>query len=256
MYYYVFEQPKNKREAGLQNRIIAELEAENILGEAVIANPIQKPKELVEIGLEKGFRTIVLAGSDSFVNNLAPIIAEKKRVVGIIPLARESSFWNLIGCYHWREIIKALPQRRTENFDLVRLGQEKFFLTFVKIEDQKQFVAFLEFPDFKIVVPAKTIIFTNGGFGQEGFVGNYFLLKDGKLQVLISGPKDEKRGGIFSFFKKSEKVFSTKIPTPWLKIKTERPEKILAPDGTAIGQTPAGLAVEKNAVRIIVKRRV
>ena len=75
MYYFILEQPKNRWQSAFQNKVIANLEDLQIVGEVAKANPIQKPEELCDLGLKKGYHTIVIVGSDNTISTLGAQIA-------------------------------------------------------------------------------------------------------------------------------------------------------------------------------------
>ena len=137
MYYYILEQPQSKNLESLQNKIITQIEDKQIMGEAVKSNPVQKPEELAEIGLSKGYNTIVGIGTDSLINKIAPLVSKKGAVLGIVPTEENSSFFELIGCRNWQEACDILPKRKTSCIDLGVLGKSNIFLTYIKLRPRK-----------------------------------------------------------------------------------------------------------------------
>lgn len=264
MYYYIFEQPKNKWVAALQNRIAGHLEELAVLGEVAKANPIQKPEELCQTGLSKGYTTIVAVGSDTMVNNLASIVARKEATLGIIPLDTKSSFWGLIGCQGWEEACHILPKRRVETFDMGKVGQGKYFLTFVKILSERETpkplptLMGLHFSGFKAEVPALEVTVTNGVLetAQSQIVRESF--SDGLLDIFITTKlnKEEKTLLSFLFGKKTTKpTFSSLFHAKKVKILGEEEIlKVCAPDNQIIAKTPIEISIIPQVIRIIISK--
>lgn len=260
MYYFILEQPKNRGQSNLQNKIVATLEDLQIIGELSKANPIQKPEELCEMGLKKGYNTIVVVGSDTVINNLAAIIAKNGATLGIIPTDPKSSFYSLIGCSNWEEACKALPKRRLETFDMGKVAADRYFLTYVKIlspKRKKPSQVTIKFNDYDIEVPALEIIITNGVLAKSKpeVVKNTF--SDNLLDIYITTKVSKEKSSIFSFFKKEEEKpkFSSLFHARRIKIiGKEEILDIVSPDQKILTKTPCEISIVPKTIKIIIKK--
>jgi len=259
MYYFVLEQPKNRWQAAFQNKIVAFLEDLQIVGEVAKANPIQKPEELCQLGLKKGYHTIVAIGSDTMISTLAAIVARHGATLGIVPQDSKSSFFGLINCLNWEEACSALPKRRVEIFDMGKAAEDRFFLTFIKVISSKKnkiSQVIVKFQDFEIDVPAIEIIITNGAMekADSKFVRKTF--SDSLLDIYISTKATETKESFFStLFKKEKPFFSSLFHANKIKIfSREQILEVVSPDQKIITKTPAEIEIVPQAIKIIVKK--
>ncbi|MBA7490353.1 lipid kinase YegS [subsurface metagenome] len=261
MYYFIFEQARNKWQAAFQNKIISNLEELQIIGEVARANPIQKPPELFQMGIKKGYNTIVAAGSDTIINSLGALTAKQGITLGIIPIETKSSFFSLIGCENWEQACQALPKRRVETFDIGKINKDKIFLTFVKIQPENKNMAqiILDFKKFKVEVPTLEIIVTNGVLenADPKIVRKSF--SDGLLDIFIPTELLKDSASVISllFQEKTKPIFSSLFRTKKVKISSEEKTfKIISPDNKIIAKTPCEISIIPKAIRIIIKKAV
>ena len=243
-------------------KITANLENQRILGEVAKANPVQRPEELCQIGLNRGYTTIVVIGADTTINNLAPLIANKKATLGVIPLDKNSSFWNLLGCTNWEEACEILPKRKLDIFDLGHIKPDHYFLTYIKIapeENKKpgssQLPAQVNFGDFTTESYVNEIIITNGCDNPKlDILEARAGYTDNMLSVYYYTKKGNKKGLFSKIFNPStDKIFSSVFHTNKLIIKhLEKPLTVFGPDNQIITKTPIEISVVPRILKIIV----
>lgn len=261
MYYYILEQAKNKTIESLQNKIITAIEDFQIMGEAVKANPVQKPEDLCEIGLSKGYNTVVGIGSDSLINNIAPLIAKKGAVLGIVPTETYSSFYNLIGCHNWLEATQALPKRITETIDLGLINKDKIFLTHINIRSTKSkkpvlfkaiFESFeAEVPIAEVMVANSFLDFKKGIWNDKGFI-------DGLISIHFKTESSQKPKGFWAnLLGKKEIEYSSVFhqKTAYLG-GLEQSLEVFASDDSFICNTPITVSSLSKAIKIIVAKKI
>lgn len=261
MYYFILEQAKNRWQSAFQNKVISSLEDLQVVGEVAKANPIQKPEELCQMGLKKGYSTIVIIGADTVINTLGALIAKNKATLGIIPTDPKSSFYSLIGANSWEEAVSALPKRRVAIFDMGKVGPDKFFLTYVKIltpKKRKPSQVTLRFKDFEIDVPSLEVIITNGALEKTNSKIVRESLSDGLLDIFISTQVEEKKGSIFSVLFQAENkrpTFSSLFHAKKVRILgKEQILNIISPDQKILTRTPSEISIVPQAIKIIVKK--
>jgi diacylglycerol kinase family enzyme len=243
-------------------KITAKLESLRILGEVAKANPVQRPEELCQIGLNRGYTTIVVIGADTTINNLAPLIANKKATLGVIPLEKNSSFWNLLGCTNWEEACEILPKRKLDIFDLGHIKPDRYFLTYINIapEENKKPAASLlpvriNFGNFITESYVNEIIVTNGCdnpsldilTARAGYTDN--------LLSIYYYTKKRNKEGIFSkiFNPSTDKIFSSVFHSNKFSVNhLEKPLTIFGPDNQIITKTPVEISVVPRILKIIV----
>jgi len=260
MYYFVLEQAKNRWQAGFQNRIAAFLDDLQIVGEIAKANPIQKVEELCQLGLKKGYHTIVIIGTDTTISTLAALIAKQGATLGIEPIDPESSFYNLIGCTNWEQACLALPKRRVATFDMGQAGAERFFLTYVKIapdKAKKPSQVLLEIADFKAEVPALSMTVANGPLGDADSELMRQGFSDSLLDIYVTTQVGQTNSSIISSIFKTEQktTFSSLFHADRFRVSgLEQILNVLGPDDRILTKTPIEFSIVPSAIKVIIKK--
>jgi hypothetical protein len=257
MYYYILEQPQSKNLESLQNKIITQIEDKQIMGEAVKSNPVQKPEELAEIGLSKGYNTIVGIGTDSLINKIAPLVSKKGAVLGIVPTEENSSFFEVIGCRNWQEACDILPKRKTSCIDLGVLGKSNIFLTYIKLRPRKGTKPTLakaifntyeaEAPILEILVANSVLDLEKRSWKRKGFFDNqisiHFKTDSGKI----------KQGFFDKIFHKDNSFYSSVFHAEQAQLGgLEQTLDVVASDNQFICNTPVAVGILPKALKIIV----
>lgn len=124
MYYYILESPQSRGIRQSYQRLRDILTNLSIVGEIVAASPARTPSELTEMGISKGYSTVVAVGGDHHVNEVATaIIAAGKgggigdrsitqAVLGVIPVGASSLVTDIIGVSDLKDAAEALKHRR------------------------------------------------------------------------------------------------------------------------------------------------
>lgn len=111
MYYYVLESAPSRAVRQSYQKLRDILTHLGIAGEMVSSSPARSPEELAEMGLEKGYSTIVAVGGDHHVNQVATAILGRA-VLGVVPINASALVTDIIGCSDLKEAAEALKQRR------------------------------------------------------------------------------------------------------------------------------------------------
>lgn len=144
MYYYIFEPIKNRLDRSFQERLKRTINTLGIAGETVTPTPARTVKELVEIGLMKGYSTIVGAGSDLFANKLITALLsfkqndEQRVVFGYVPFdAAKSSLAKIIKVTNTQEACETLRYRKIEVKSVGLIYPKKYFISPINLISKK-----------------------------------------------------------------------------------------------------------------------
>lgn len=111
MYYYILESPSNRAIRQTYQKLRDLLTNLSIVGEIVSASPARTPSELAEMGLAKGYSTIVAVGGDSHINEVATTVVSRA-VLGIVPVEASSLVSEIIGTSDLRDSAESLKHRK------------------------------------------------------------------------------------------------------------------------------------------------
>jgi len=267
MYYYVFEQPANKKIEKLQERIRINLEELRIIGEVTKSNPVQKPEELVASGITKGYNTIVIVGSDNLINRMTTYIAGKDITLGMIPTDVGSSFLRLIGAKNINHACEILPFRRIIQVDIGRVEDNRFFLSKIDLvpavekgsSPHARYIdsasSVIDFGEYKIHIRTSRVTVENGRLELRSDEAIKQSFTDGKLDIFTAPAPQQKEGFLTKIFKREV------APEPYTSIFHSSKFRVSASPLLAvvsgdkiIGKTPIEISLVPKALKIIVSR--
>ena len=252
MYYYIFDVKRCKKRATIETIKSALLEL-GISGEYNYISNAQTAEQLVDLGLARGYSTIVGIGGDDLINSIANRMVGRKEAMGAIPMDISSSMQSLLGLDSWREACEALRFRRIKEMYVGRTANGEHFLTEAYIDTTKPVNLTIEFKDYIIQVLAKNFMVSNYHPGIKKFGPDYLDI------VIESQPPDKS-----SIVDKFKSIFGTKTITEAkalstmharsMRIFTKRPVPILAGD-KMIAKTPQLIESSDEMLRLIVSRK-
>lgn len=111
MYYYVLESPNSRAIRQSYQRLRDILTNYGIAGEMVTASPARTPLELTNMGISKGYSTIVAVGGDAHINQVATALLGRA-VLGVIPIEASRDVTDLIGTSDLRGATDTLKKRK------------------------------------------------------------------------------------------------------------------------------------------------
>lgn len=123
MYYYILEAPPNRAVRQQYLRLRDILTNLSIAGEMVGASPARTPTELAQMGIQKGYTTIVAVGGDWHINEIAVAVRDRA-VLGIIPIGASAFVTDLIGTGDLRAAAESLKLRRVVDQKLLFIEPE------------------------------------------------------------------------------------------------------------------------------------
>jgi diacylglycerol kinase family enzyme len=267
MYYYIFEQPENKKIEKLQEKIRINLDDLRIIGEVTKANPVQKPEELVASGITKGYNTIVIVGSDSLINRMTTYVAGKEITLGMIPTDSNSHFLKLMGAKNVNHACEILPFRRFIQLDIGQVDDNRFFLSKIDlvpaVERGKSATAhyldsassIIDFGQYKSHTRTSRITIENGRLNEEDETKIKESYLDGKLDI-YSSPAPKTQTGFLSKFLKREpepEPYSSVFHSNHFRVSASPLLAVVSGD-KIIGKTPLEVKLVPKALKVIVSR--
>jgi diacylglycerol kinase family enzyme len=137
MYYYIINPAAgNGRINKLQEKLKGALSDLGIAGEFVKSTGPSDIPRLTEIGLKKGYNTIVAIGGDGTVNEVLNNIPDEKIAFGIVPLGSTNILANSLGIYDWLQACQVLAARKTIKYSIGEISmkeEKKYFLNSVTL---------------------------------------------------------------------------------------------------------------------------
>lgn len=251
MYYYIFD-IKRFRKKGQIDLIKNQLTSLGISGEYAYIAPNQSAEVLAENALNRGYSTIIAAGSDDLINSVANVLVGRREVLGILPLSASDELTNLIGCKDWQSAVEVLRFRRIKEMNLGKIAGNKHFITSLYLDINSPVEVTVEFKDFILQAWAKNLIISN--YHPE-------ILKKfaDNLDVAMESIR-QKPTGIFkkisNIIKPSEQNLSDNISfvrAKSLRVFTKTAIPLVAGD-RIIARTPQLIESSEDKIRLIVAK--
>lgn len=237
MYYYILESPPTRAIRQTHQRLRDILTNLGIAGEMVAASPARTPEELCEMGLEKGYSTIVAVGGDHFINQVARAIGDEA-VLGVIPIDASEQVTELIGVSSIKDAAESLKQRRlSEVSTVVAEPDTKIFLDAVIQPSQL----------------AKVSLVIDNRYRAYAYFNKITI--DRSLNVRVESIHLLEAKKVLGIFKvggetlRSESLFHGRS----VRIVTE-PDLPVTVAGMPIGRTPLQLKLVPNSLKVITRR--
>lgn len=265
LYYYIFEQPKDRRESKLHDRIRIALEEQRIVGEMVKANPIQPPLDLAKTGLAKGYSTIVMIGSDEMITKSVKTIANAKAALGCVPTNPNSPFYSLLSVHNWDSACSILPTRKIIKVDLCQVGEDHCFLTSVKVistvadQNKKDTPAkipiVIDFGHFKARSKVSDIDIHNGLFNLGDSAATRASFQDNRFSVTFCDELSSPEGIWSKFFgTKNKKMAEPKSIFYADRIRISEGRFLVLQNNEVLAKTPVQIQIVPASLNLIVGR--
>jgi diacylglycerol kinase family enzyme len=267
MYYYVFEQPENKKQEKTQEKIRINLEELRIIGEVTKSNPVQRPEELVASGITKGYNTIVIVGSDSLINRMTTYIAGKDITLGIIPLSPESPFLHLTGAKNITQACEILPFRRIIQVDIGKVEDNRYFLSKIDLvpavekgtREKAHYIdsasTIIDFGEYQVHTRTSRVTIENGQLELSDDVKIKQSFTDGLLDIYSAPAGKAKEGFLSKIFKRGPEPepYSSIFHSNHFRVSASPLMAVVSGD-KIIAKTPLEISLIPKALKIIVSR--
>jgi len=244
MYYYIMETAGKK--ISDQEKIKDILGNLGIAGETVSPSPARTIEELANLGIVKGYSTIVAIGSEKIVNKVVTALInqsiDKDVALGVIPDSYNSNLAKRLGVIDLIDACQALKSRKLETIDACAVSPNKYFLTEATIETSRPNEIYMTLdstqaglPFHRITLKPGLVIEVEDWAKKESFFTNL-------LNKILKKQVDQK--DIFSSFFKSDTV----------RFDSPKGTLSLIADGEIIAKTPIIAQNLPKALKIITKR--
>jgi diacylglycerol kinase family enzyme len=216
-----------------------------IAGETVTPTPARTIEELTNLGIIKGYSTIVAVGSQNLVNKIITVMLKEKQpkeiVLGIIPLNYDSLLAQKIGAKNINEACETLKFRRLKTVDVGYIEPDQYFITEALLESSRSMECYLTLDTL-----------------QAGLPFNKIIIKPG-LQIFIYDNSSNVRPktGILNWFrlkKETVDIGSSFFKTKKIKIHTIKHALPVKVDDEIVAKTPIICHNRSRVLKIIVSR--
>ncbi len=237
MYYYILESPNNRAVRQTYQRLRDILTNLGIAGEMVAASPARLPEELTEMGLEKGYSTIVAVGGDFHINQVATTVMNRA-VLGIIPINASAQVTDLIGVTDLRSAAESLKFRRLSSVNTVLIEPDQTLFLTAEIRPEKL---------------AKVSIVVDNRARAFAYFNRVVINRD--LNITIESEHVTEPRKVLGLFNvggnivRSESLFHAKT----LRLVTD-PELPLLVDGQPVTKTPVHMRLLPESLKVITRR--
>jgi len=122
MYYYIINPSAgNGKINKIQEKLKGVLSNLGIAGEFVKSTGPGDIPKLTEIGIKKGYSTIVAIGGDSTANEVLNYMPNDKTAFGIIPVGKTNILASSLGIAGWMEACQILAARKTHRVNIGKI---------------------------------------------------------------------------------------------------------------------------------------
>ena len=251
MYYYIFDIKKCKKKSQVE-AIKDYLVGLGISGEFTFISSAQNAEELTELGLKRGYSTIVAVGADDLINSVANKMIGRAEAMGIIPLQASNSMLTLLGSSDWKEAAETLRFRRIREMNIGKTGSGEHFLTSLNLGIKSPMEITLEFKDFIAQAWVKDLIISNYHPEIEKLSPEF-------LDVVVESTKKED-SSIFKVFKsffgpeiKTNENNMSLIRARSFRIFSKKPIPLMS-ENKIIAKTPQLVETSDEILRLIVSK--
>lgn len=237
MYYYVLESPSSRAVRQSYQRLRDLLTNFGIAGEMVTASPARTPTELAQMGISKGYSTIVAVGSDAHINEVSTSILGRA-VLGIVPINASELVTDLTGYNDLKGAAEALKQRKLSIQPTVFIEPETLLFLDGTIESQQ--------------LAKITVVCDN-----RARIHAYFnrLTINRQLEIDLESTHVTEARKVFGFFQVGGQSVLSKshFHGKNVRIVTD-PILPLTVAGSVVAQTPLQLKLVPESLKLITKR--
>ena len=237
MYYYVLESPSSRAIRQTYQKLRDILTNLGIAGEMVTASPARTPTELTQMGISKGYSTIVAVGGDDHIDEVA-IATLGQAVLGVVPINASGLVTEIVGVRDLRDAAESLKRRRLTTHSVVFVEPDNAF-----------------FHDATIVAPklAKVSLVLDNKVRVHTYFNTLNITRSLELRLGSEHVTETKKIlGLFTSGGKkvtSESLFHARQ----VRIVTEPPLPLMV-GGTKVAQTPTELRLVPESLKVITKR--
>lgn len=237
------EQPKNRGVSKTQENIRDLLSLAGIAGEVVTVSPARTTEELVEMGLNKKYSTIVAVGNDRHINKVATHLQNTKCALGIIPINSSSLIHQLIGASDIKGACEILKYRKLKEINMGAIEPNKYFITQAEIQNSKSIPVTItvinqDFDSYQVDTTITELIISR----------NLYVFLNDKNQ----GPGFIKNSWAWLIGQKIANFQSSILRGKKIKIETKEPIPVTM-DGDIVAKTPIVIILQPRVLKIITK---
>lgn len=242
MYYYILDSVAGN-DRRFRERLTDQTTDIGIAGEMVTTSALKSIDELVQIGLKKGYSTIVAVGSDAHAHRVITALMHEppadRPVLGVIPMDTSSLVGSLLHITNWKDALAALKFRRLAYATLASIEPGKFLLTQGTIQSAKPTVFEVDVDDAHLETVSQELTLTG----------------DCRLQIKrpVMGAERLKRGLAWLIGTDVADQATSVFHGQRIRIHAAEPAALMTGDET-LARTPIVAHVVRRALKMVVAR--
>lgn len=168
MYYYILEQPRGGAQSSKFRERLADLATDyGIAGEMVTQSALKSIDELIELGVTKGYTTVVAVGSDQHINRVVIALMQRKAaerpVLGAIPTDPNSLVGQTIGVDSLKSALETLKHRHLAYAPLLYVEPGRFLLTEATLTAPRPILVQIQVDEAEMEVSATQLTLSGDG---------------------------------------------------------------------------------------------
>lgn len=237
MYYYILEAPSSRAIRAVYQKLRDSLTNAGIAGEIIGSNPARTPSELAQMGITKGFSTIVAVGGDRHVDEVASAVIGRA-TLGIIPIDATAAVTDIIGCSNMKDAIDNLKTRRVSLQSVVVA--------------EPQTIIFLDSYIFSTNLSKASLVIDNK-YKAHSYFNQIRINRFLEVELMSEHQVEVKK--VFGFFKTGGNVVrsNSRFHGTNIKIITD-PELPLISGTRELTTTPLNLRLVPESLKVITRR--
>lgn len=243
MYYYVAELDRAATGRRFNERLADLLTDTGIAGEMVTQSALKTTDDLLKIGLQKGYSTVVAVGSDHHIHevirSLMSYPRDERPVLGVIPTDRDSLVAALVGAPNLNQALQTLKLRRLAHATLTEVADRRYLLTQAVIQPPRPIAIRARVDQAEIEAYARLIVITG----------------DGRMEIQTAVPQDLKvKRALAWLIGGSVPIQDTSsFHGETMEVETEIPLPLVG-HGQTLAHTPCTIRTMRRALKLIVTR--
>lgn len=243
MYYYILETLKERAGQRFRERLTDQTTDVGIAGEMVVVSPLKPIDDLVEIGLKKGYNTVVAVGSDAHIHRVVGALmhqpATDRPVLGAIPTDQASLVASMLHIPSFKDALQALKYRRLAYASLAAIDPGKFLLTQASIKPPKPMVFEIDVDTAHVEVEATQVILT----------GDCHV----EIHPPLGGAQNLRRGLAWLIGADMPAAQVSVFQGQRVRINATAPASLMI-DGDTLAKTPVVAHTVRRALKIVIAR--
>ncbi len=249
MYYYILDssRPEFSKMIVQQRKLLQRL---GVAGEFVHVDLSKSVDDLVKRAISEDYSTIVAIGSDGHINRVAKKLFRADQAFGIIPLEKNSSYFEIINARDAEEAAEILRFRRLTDRSVITLGPEAVALNRAILLNPKRELVLIRTKEYELRTRPESLSLSNPPDSSQagGFVLEFLdRPREGIFKKIVSFISDQKGA-------RPDNALSQIVESRAEILSLSKLDLLI--DGQTTVRLPVECKIVPRAIRLIVGKRV